>query len=85
MHRGLDYYRGYVLIVLGRMDERAAQGRLDAYVAPSGAQSVKAALEADPTLGGACQTLRVTDANPRTVVVSGIEMIAYRFGIDIYG
>jgi hypothetical protein len=85
MVRGLDKYRAFVLVVVGRMSERSASDRLDLYLAGSGASSVKAAIEADKTLGGACDTLQVTDANPRAVTVSGVEMLSYRFGVDIYG
>jgi hypothetical protein len=85
MVRGLDLYRAFVLVIVGRMSERSASDRLDAYLAGSGASSVKAAIEADKTLGGACDTLQVIDANPRTVTVSGVEMLSYRFGVDIYG
>lgn len=85
MQRGLDYYKAYVLVIVGRVDERTASNRLDAYLNGSGASSVKTALEQDRTLGGACSSLEVTDALPRSVVVSGVEMLAYRFGMDIYG
>lgn len=85
MQRGLDVYRAYILVIVGRMSDRSSQDRLDAYVAGSGASSVKAALESDKTLGGACSTLQVTSARPREVVVSGVNMIAYRFEVTIYG
>lgn len=85
MQRGLDFYRAFILIIVGRMSDRSSQDRLDAYVAGSGASSVKAALEADKSLGGACSTLQVTSARPREVVVSGVNMIAYRFEVSIYG
>ena len=85
MNKGLEFYRAYILVIVGRMSDRSSQDRLDAYVTSSGASSIKAKVEADPTLGGACSTLQVTDANPRTVTVSGVEMLAYRFGVEIYG
>lgn len=85
MRRGLDVYRAYILVIVGRMSDRSSQDRLDAYVAGSGSSSVKAALESDKTLGGACSTLQVTSARPREVVVSGVNMIAYRFEVSIYG
>lgn len=85
MARGLDYYRAFILVVVGRMSERSASDSLDAYIAGSGSQSIKAAVESDPTLGGACSTLRVTEALPREVIVSGVDMLAYRFEVDIYG
>jgi hypothetical protein len=65
------------------MSERTASDRLDIYLAGSGAGSVKAAI--DGTLGGAVASARVTRAEPRTVVVSGIEMLAYRYEVEIYG
>ncbi|CAB4135426.1 hypothetical protein UFOVP1037_5 [uncultured Caudovirales phage] len=85
MANGLDYYKGFVLIIVGRMSDRSSQDRLDAYLASSGASSVVAAIETDRTLGGVCSTLQVTEALPRSVVVSGVEMTAYRFEVDIYG
>lgn len=85
MRRGTDFYRAFILVIVGRMSDRSSQDRLDAYVAGSGVGSVKAALEADRTLGGACSTLQVTSARPREVVVSGVNMIAYRFEVSIYG
>ena len=85
MQRGLDFYRAFILVIVGRMSDRSSQDRLDAYVAGSGASSVKAALESNRTLGGACSTLQVTSARPREVVVSGVNMIAYRFEVSIYG
>ena len=80
MNRGLDYYRGFILVVVGRMSERSANDSLDIYI-----PAVKNAIAADPTLGGSCQNARVTGALPREVVVSGVDMLAYRFEVDIYG
>lgn len=85
MRRGTDFYRVFILIIVGRMADRSSQDRLDAYVAGSGPSSVKAALETDRTLDGACSTLQVTSARPREVVVSGVNMIAYRFEVSVYG
>lgn len=85
MQYGLDSYTAFVLVIIGRMADRSSQNRLDVYAASSGAGSIRAALEADRTLGGACATLNVTNARPREVVVSGVEMIAYRFEVSIYG
>lgn len=85
MQNGLEEYRAFVLVIVGRMSDRSSQARLDAYVAGSGQTSVKAALESDRTLGGACATLNVLNSRPREVVVSGVDMIAYRFEVLIYG
>ena len=59
--RGMDEYDFDVTVLVQRMtDVRTAQDNLDAYVTPSGAQSVKAAIELDRTLGGLVQDCRVT-------------------------
>lgn len=47
-----------VLVSLGQGHQRA-QAELDAYLAFDGAKSIRAAVEGDPTLGGACDTLKV--------------------------
>lgn len=82
---GLNYYRAYILVIVGRMSDRSSQDRIDAYLNNTGASSIRAAIESDRTLGGACSTLQVVEALPRSVVVSGIDMAAYRFEVDIYG
>jgi hypothetical protein len=82
---GTQYYRAYVLVIVGRMSDRGASDKLDGYLANTGAGSVRVAIETDPTLGGACSTLMVSSALPRSVVVSGVDMTAYRFEVDIYG
>lgn len=82
---GLNYYRAYILVIVGRMSDRSSQDRIDAYLNNTGASSIRAAIEADRTLGGACSTLSVIEALPRSVVVSGVDMTAYRFEVDIYG
>lgn len=46
-------------LYVSRADATAGQINLDAYLAVTGAKSVKAAIEADLTLGGVCRTLRV--------------------------
>ena len=85
MNSGTQFYRAFILVIVGRMSDRSSQDRLDAYLTESGASSIKAALEADRTLGGACATLQVASSRPREVVVSGVNMIAYRFEARIYG
>ena len=61
MHRGLDTYSFKVLVIAQRASERSAQNTLDAFCDPTGATSVKAAIESDRTLGGAANDCRVTD------------------------
>lgn len=60
MDRGLDRYVLTVRVFVGQMSDIGAQKNLDEFLAGSGARSVKAAVEAAPDLGGACDDLRVT-------------------------
>lgn len=82
---GLHTYDFTVTVIVGRTSERNAQGRLDAYADPTGATSVKTALESDPTLGGAAQTLRVTRTNGNQVVQVGETIYAaVEFTVVVY-
>ena len=74
-----------VTVVVQRASERTAQDKLDGYLAYSGTQSVRAALEADRTLGGVVQDLIVTgatnitniDANDTTYLTVDFQMLVY--------
>ena len=61
MGRGSDEYTFVVIVIVGRIAERSAQTSLDAYCNPSGATSIKAAIEGDQTLGGNALDCRVTE------------------------
>ena len=83
--RGTDTYTFSVLLIVGRMSERSAQTTLDAYINPTGATSIKAAVNADPTLGGACQSARVTNmVNYGSLIVGDTEYLSADFQITIY-
>lgn len=62
MARGSDEYRFPVRVYVGRVDEKGAQDHLDAFVSGDGPQSLKVAIEADPTLGGVVDFARVEEA-----------------------
>lgn len=74
-----------VSVVVQRASERAAQDKLDGYLAYDGSQSVRAAIESDPTLGGVVKTLIVTgatsitniDANDTTYLTVDFQVIVY--------
>jgi len=51
-----------VTLIVHRQSERVAQDEIDKYTAFSGAQSVRAAIEGDRTLGGVCDDLIVSSA-----------------------
>ena len=83
--RGMDTYRFSVLVIVGRMAERSAQNSLDAYCAPTGDYSIKAAVNADKTLGGACQNATVTGmVNYGSLVVGDTEYLSADFQVTIY-
>ena len=59
--RAVAMYQFKVTIAVGRTVERVAQSNLDLYVDQSSKQSVKVALEADPTLGGVAYDVYVPE------------------------
>jgi len=83
--RGLDQANLDVVVLVQRFTERTGQNDLDKYLAGSGAYSIKAAIESDLTLGGACNTLRVTSAEAGNYSSGDIEFLSYRYRITVYG
>ena len=81
----LDVATCDVYVVVGRMNERAAQDRLDGFLAGSGAGSIRAALQADPTFSGSVKTSVLRTASPVSATLSGVEMLAYRYSMELYG
>jgi hypothetical protein len=47
------------MLLVSKADDRAGQALLDGYLATTGTSSIKAAVESDKTLAGACKTLHV--------------------------
>jgi hypothetical protein len=83
--RGLDQAYVDIYVIVQRFDARSGQDKLDAYLAGSGAGSIKAALEGDRTLGGAVQTLRVLSAESGTYDSQGNLYLSYRYRLTIWG
>ena len=83
--RGLDEYNFVITVIVGRVGERSAQRLLDSYVSTTGASSVKLAVESDKTLGGNCDSLRVTDMrNYGSLVIGEITYLAAEFNVVVY-
>jgi hypothetical protein len=83
--RGLDEYNFVLTVIVGRVGERSAQRLLDSYVTPAGASSVKLAIELDRTLGGKCDSLRVTDMrNYGSIVIGEVTYLAAEFNVVVY-
>ena len=75
-----------VVLVVARWTDRNANAALDAYVSYSGASSVRAAIEADKTLGGICQTLIVNSSADVTSLNSAdAEFLEVQFKVEVYG
>lgn len=83
--RGLDQANLDVFVIVQRFSERTGQDKLDKYLAGSGDFSIKTAIESDRTLGGACDTLRVTSAESGTYQMGDIDYLSYRYRLTVYG
>ena len=82
--RGLDIANVDVYVIVQRFDARSSQNQLDDYLG-SGAKSIKTAIEADRTLGGSVNTLRVTRAEAGTYLQGDVTFLSYRFSLTIWG
>lgn len=86
MGRGLDSMLVTCPLVVPRATDQAGQAELDGYLQTSGPTSVKAALEVDRTLGGACQSLRVEQASGYgQYEVAGVAYYGALFSVRVWG
>lgn len=83
MARGADRATFQLLILVGKVSDRAARDELALYMAGAGARSIKETVEEDKTLGGAAQTTRVTQATVETFTVGGADYLGCRFTLDV--
>jgi hypothetical protein len=60
-HNGFNTYNFTISIVVGQAESRTAQTILDGYCSPTGATSIKSAIESDKTLAGKAFDLVVSD------------------------
>ena len=81
-NRGADRFFFTIMLLVGRADDRAAQNNLDAFLV--GANSIKAAVEADRTLGGRANTCRVTEmSNYASMNVGETVYLAAQFTVEV--
>jgi len=85
LNRGFDSATCNIIVIVGRMSEKDGQARFDGLLASSGSTSIKAAVEADKTLGGAVQTLRVVSASPGTITSANIDYLSYQYSVELIG
>jgi hypothetical protein len=82
---GGDEYEFSVMVIVGRVDERMAQNKLDAYCSGSGAQSIKAAIQSNRTLGGKAFDCRVTSLRSyNQISVADVTYLAAEFAVQVY-
>ena len=85
MGRGADLVVIPVTVLVGRVSDRAARDQLAQYVAGTGAQSIKTAIEgSDPTMGGIIQTVRVTAASVDVVTIAAVDYLGASFDVEVY-
>lgn len=86
MGRGQDKISGTWHLLVSKADDEAGQAVLNSFLKGAGTGSLKAAIQADRTLGGECVTLRVTRAKTnRTITVGVVEYYGAEISIDVYG
>ena len=74
-----------VYVVVGRWVDRVAVTNLDGFLSSTGSSSIRAALEGDLTLGGACQNLVVSSsANISALEQDDAEYLQVSFSVTIY-
>jgi hypothetical protein len=85
LSNGLTEYNFTLTAIVGRASERTAQNLLDAYCQPTGATSIKSAVESDKTLGGNAYDLRVTNMrNYGSTTIGETTYLAAEFDLVVY-
>lgn len=72
-----------VWAVAGAVTAKATRKQLSATV--KGATAVKAALDGSLTVSPGTATVRVTDAVVSAVILAGVEQMAVRFDVEVFG
>lgn len=83
-NRGTTLYNFTVTLIVGRVAERDAQRKLDAY-AGNGERSIKTAVQSDRTLGGAAYDVRLSEMSSLGALNLGEQTyLAADFLIQVY-
>lgn len=84
MRTAVSRYTFPVRVIAGRTTERESQDKIDDLCSPDGALSIRAAVDADPTLGGVAHSSRVVEARDFGVYeVAGVSYIGGEFEIEV--
>lgn len=85
MQGGSSEWAYVISLIAGRMGDRAAQRTLDGWMSWDGAQSVRAAIEADRTLDGTCDSLLVQDMiTVRPLSIGDASYLTCEFNLTIH-
>lgn len=85
LSNGLTEYNFTLTVIVGQASSRTAQNSLDAYCQPTGATSIKSAIESDKTLGGNAYDLRVTNMrNYGSTTIGETTYLAAEFDLVVY-
>lgn len=83
-NRGMTLYNFTVTLIVGRVAERDAQRKLDAY-AGNGERSIKTAVQSDRQLGGAAFDVRLSEMSTIGALNLGEQTyLAADFAIQVY-
>ena len=82
--QGVALYNFTITVIVGRVSERTAQARLNAY-ASTGAGGVKNAIQSDKTLGGAAFDVRMQElTNIGAITLGEQSYLAAEFSVVVY-
>lgn len=81
--RGADEATFSITVLVSRAIDRVARDTVEAYRAPTGAKSIKAAV--DGNLGGTVADARVASSKVETVEVGGVAYLSATFTVEVFG
>jgi len=84
MGRGLDRMVIPIIVLVGKVSDRASRAAIAAYVSGTGASSIKATIEGDSTLAGVVDSVAVTTARIDVVTMNGIDYMGAEFDAEVY-
>lgn len=85
MQGGLTQYNFLITVIVGRSAEREQQRKLDLYCQPTGAQSVKSAVESNRTLSDVVYDLRVVSTGSiGSIQVNDQTYLAAEFTVTVF-
>lgn len=83
--RGKDRWTGVVVVVVGRPTERQSRDLLAKYIDGSGAESVKALLDAEGYTSCDSDGVRVTGWDTDVYTIGAVDYLTAVFELDIWG